>query len=327
MLVARRDPFHSGAQDNPHSNFDIGPRPARAPRLVRTMSALQMFGTLLAIPLGIGSAYTMYRANFSPETTCQSLRASIVSMLDKNVDAHTRHMLARRDVEAFEKTCASVDPDATAAFKALLSADTGAQTVHAEVKAAAVKPIEEKPRDVVRKVEPAPVLRKSIASESKPEPKTEAKSETKAEFKAETKTEAKTESKAESRLEAKAEPREASVSDTAWLSAVRGALAVREQEAKPVAAEPAAQAAIVAPQPLAVTPAAPPAASVAPPLPPAANVASVPTPMRERDHPVPPAAIPEQPVMNDVIAQRTAQPQHGSWIGQIPFVGKMLDGK
>ena len=126
MLVARRDPFHPGAQDNPHSNFDIGPRPARAPRLVRTMSALQMFGTLLAIPLGIGSAYTMYRANFSPETTCQSLRASIVSMLDKNVDAHTRHMLARRDVEAFEKTCASVDPDATAAFKALLSADTGA---------------------------------------------------------------------------------------------------------------------------------------------------------------------------------------------------------
>jgi len=319
MLVARREPFHSGAQDNPHSNFDVGPRPAHAPRLVRTMSALQMFGTLLAIPLGIGSAYTMYRANFSPETTCQSLRASIVSMLDKNVDAHTRHMLARHDVEAFEKTCAGVDPDATAAFKALLSADTGAQTVRAEVKAAAIKPLEEKPRDIVRKVEPAPVLRKSIASESKPEPKIEAKSETKADIKAEAKTEAK--------LEPKAEAREASVSDTAWLSAVRGALAVREQEAKPAAAEPAAPAATVAPQPLAVTPAAPPAASVAPPLPPAANVASAPAPMQERDHPVPPATIPQQPVANDVIAQRAARPQHGSWIGQIPLVGKMLEGK
>jgi hypothetical protein len=324
MLVARRDPFHSGAQDNPQSNFDIGPRPARAPGLVRTMSALQMFGTLLAIPLGIGSAYTMYRANFSPETTCQSLRASIVSMLDKNVDAHTRHMLARRDVEAFEKTCASVDPDATAAFKTLLSADTGAQTAHAEVKAAAIKQIEEKPRDVVRKVEPVPVLRKSIASESKPEPKAEAKLEAKAEFKAEAKTEAKSETKAESRSEPKAETREASVSDTAWLSAVRGALAVREQEAKPVKAEPAVPAAIEAPRPLLP---APPAASIVPPLPPAANVATVPAPMQDRDHPVPPAAIPAQPVMNDVIAQRTVQPQHSSWIGQVPFVGKMLDGK
>ena len=48
-------------------------------------------------------------------------------MLDKNVDAHTRHMLARHDVEAFEKTCANVDPDATAAFKSLLSADKTAK--------------------------------------------------------------------------------------------------------------------------------------------------------------------------------------------------------
>ena len=30
---------------------------------------------------------------------------------------------------------------------------------------------------------------------------------------------------------------------------------------------------------------------------------------------------------NDVIAQRPAQPQHGSWIGQIPFVGKMIEPK
>jgi hypothetical protein len=307
MLVARRDPFHPGAQDNPHSNFDLDPRPARAPRLLRAMSALQMFGTLLAIPLGIGSAYTMYRANFSPETTCQSLRASIVLMLDKNVDAHTRHMLARHDVEAFEKSCADVDPDATAAFKTLLLADIGATAAHAEAKSVAVKQPEEKPREVVRKIEPAPALRKSIASESRPEPKVEVKAEVKA--------------------EQKSEPREAAVTDTAWLAAVRGALAAKEQEVKPVKAEPAAPVSIVAPHPLAVVPVAPPVAIVAPPLAPATNVATVPAPMQDRDHPVPPAAIPEQPMTNDVVAQHTAQPQRSSWIGHIPFVGKMLDGK
>ena len=191
MLVAKRDPFHPGAHDNSHSDFDIGPRPARAPRLARTMSALQMVGTLLAVPLGIGSAYTMYRANFSAESTCQSLRASIVSMLDKNVDAHTRHLLARHDVETFEKSCASVDPDATAAFKALLAADAKPAPAHAEAKPAAVKQPEEKPKELVRKAEPAPVLRKSMAAETKAEVKSEARSEAKPETKSETKSEAK----------------------------------------------------------------------------------------------------------------------------------------
>jgi hypothetical protein len=315
MLVARRDPFHPGAQDNPHSDFGIGPRPARAPRLIRAMSALQMFGTLLAVPLGIGSAYTMYRANFSPETTCQSLRASIVLMLDKNVDAHTRHMLARHDVEAFEKTCAHVDPDATAAFKSLLSADNAAKAAPAETKPVAVKQAEEKPKDVVRKVEPAPALRKSIASEVKSEPKVD---------KTETRAEPKAEAKAEARPEPRAEPREAAVSDTAWLAAVRGALAAKQQDEQAVKAEPVAPVAIVAPQPQAM---APPVSIVAPPLPPAATVATAPAPMQDRDHPVPPAAIPEQPVANDVVAERAVRPQQGSWVGHIPFVGKMLEAK
>ena len=87
------------------------------------MTVLQMVGALLAVPVGIGSAYSMYQANFSPEATCKSLRVNIVRMLDKNVDAGTRHMLVRRDVEAFEHTCGTVDPDATAAFKALLAAE------------------------------------------------------------------------------------------------------------------------------------------------------------------------------------------------------------
>ena len=91
--------------------------------MVRFVTVIQMIASLLAVPVGIGSAYTFYRANFSPETTCQSLRNGIIAMLDKGADASTRRILVRRDVESFEKTCAAVDPEATAAFKALLAAE------------------------------------------------------------------------------------------------------------------------------------------------------------------------------------------------------------
>ena len=122
MLVARRDPFHPGAHDAASSQgADVAGR--GAPRLARTVNMLQVVGSLLAIPVGLASGYSIYRANFSVETTCQSLRANIVAMIDKSVDAGTRRMLVRRDVESFEQTCGATDPDATAAFKALLAAD------------------------------------------------------------------------------------------------------------------------------------------------------------------------------------------------------------
>ncbi|MEI9805816.1 MAG: hypothetical protein WDN48_17210 [Pseudolabrys sp.] len=57
MLVANRDPYRHGTPDNPSPQ-------ATGSRLARTMSALQIVGTVLAIPVGIGSAYSMYRANF-----------------------------------------------------------------------------------------------------------------------------------------------------------------------------------------------------------------------------------------------------------------------
>ena len=123
MLVARRDPpFHGDARDIAPVNFEANPG-SKPPRVVRFVTVIQMVGSLLAVPVGIGSAYTFYRANFSPETTCQSLRNGIIAMLDKGVDASTRRILVRRDVESFEKTCAAVDPEATAAFKALLAAE------------------------------------------------------------------------------------------------------------------------------------------------------------------------------------------------------------
>ena len=126
MLVARRDPpFHVDAKDAAPLNPNVYP-PPRASRMARLVTAMQMIGSLLAVPVGIASAYSFYRANFAPETTCQNLRSGIIALLDKSVDAGTRRMLVRRDVEEFEKTCAAVDPDATAAFKSLLAAEKSA---------------------------------------------------------------------------------------------------------------------------------------------------------------------------------------------------------
>jgi hypothetical protein len=115
MLVATRDPsFPPGAPSSaPVAVARHGPG--------RWMTALQVAGSLLAIPVGLASAYSIYHANFSPESRCQGLRANIVSMLDKSADAATLRMLIRRDVMAFEQTCGAVDPDAVAAFKALLT--------------------------------------------------------------------------------------------------------------------------------------------------------------------------------------------------------------
>lgn len=120
MLVAKRDPFELGAHDRPVPHAGAAPTVSR---FTRTLNVLQLLGALIAVPVGIGSAYSMYQANFSAEATCKSLRVNIVRMLDKNADAGTRHMLVRRDVETFENTCGTVDPDATKAFKALLTAN------------------------------------------------------------------------------------------------------------------------------------------------------------------------------------------------------------
>jgi hypothetical protein len=85
------------------------------------MNVLQVAGALLAIPAGLASAWSIYHANFSVEARCQSLRGNIVSMLDKSADATTLRMLIGRDVKAFEQSCGTVDPDAVAAFKTLLT--------------------------------------------------------------------------------------------------------------------------------------------------------------------------------------------------------------
>ncbi|MBS0246802.1 MAG: hypothetical protein JSR61_09285 [Proteobacteria bacterium] len=328
-----------------------------ASHFTRFVSGFQAISTLIGVPLALASGYSLYRANFSPETTCGNLRASIVQMLDKNVDAATRRMLVKRDVEAFEQSCGAVDPDAHAAFKALLAADkTVAQA------APAARPAE-KPA-VKPAAKPAAVAAKEISKETSKEAKAELRPAI-----AETRPAA----------VAKVEPRAEGMSDTRWLDAVRQALvepaAERPQVAKaepvkpepmkveaakvepakaelskieaakselskselskselakadPANAEPAKAAVkpVVPSKPgepvlqpaWSVTPpagAAPPAATPpnAAPLPQAVEVSARPEPA-SGDHPVPPGIVPSTQYATD-----------SSWIGKIPFVGRMID--
>jgi hypothetical protein len=268
---------------------------------------VQITGTVLGIPVGLGSAYSIYRANFSVETVCQNLRSNILSMVDKKIDATTRRILVRRDVETFEKFCGIIDPDAELAFKRLLAAEKESPASPAGVENAL--PQEKTANVATPKPDPRPGAKKSG--------KNNASSET--------------------------APRDRAESDAHWLEAVRVALVhkpagqhaarkPRENAEQSNASSAQAQGANVNPmapadpwsfgtspetatQPTALSPA--PNAPPAPALPPPATVAAVPSQPADANHPVPPASVPE------TTGQSGA---HGStWISYIPFVGQILD--
>jgi hypothetical protein len=311
MLVASRDPFHPGALDVSKSQSNCG-----IPRFTRAMNVLQIVGTILAIPVGLGSAYTMYRANFSIDSTCQSLRANIVTMLDKHVDASARHMLVRRDIEAFGRNCGIVDPDATAAFKALLESE---KTV-SPVAATTAKSAEAQAEAVIRKAERGPAVAAKQPAEVQPQ----------------------------AAVIAAAASRNAP-SDAAWIAAVRQALVSHPGEPKPdaeqvkaaVAMPPPAESAMpvgvtlapsaVLPSVRGIRPAAetqipaislsPPPPERAPALPSATPVAIAPTAQADDGHPVPPGLIPnEAPVISAKADDHTGS-RLGELAAKIPLVG------
>ena len=216
--------------------------------------------------------------------------------------------------------------------------------------------------EVVRKIETKP--------EIKPEPKAEVKIESKTEPKAEPKIEprpAVAEKPPVTAPAAEAVQRDANLSDTRWLAAVRQAI-VAHQPAKADDADEAAPVAAAKIEPVKVAPAkiepakveprldqvlAKPAASphtdtvavsrpspvpAAPPvqLQPTWNVTGQPatsTPVTEApaavttardDHPVPPASIPVSAPGNGE-ARPSGQSRIGSWIAEIPLVGRVIE--
>jgi hypothetical protein len=293
MLVARRDPpFHDDAEHG-SAPADFAAYPAPVHRLSRFATVMQLLGSLVAVPVGLASAYSLYHSTFSADASCQTLRAGIVSMLDKSVDASTRRMLVRGDVVKFEQNCAAVDPDAVAAFKTLLTEEQKPAAA-----AAVVQPSETPVKEVESKAEPrpqqtakqAPVLRTSIASEWG--------------------------------------HRDPAVSDTQWLDAVRQAMAAHKQAS--IAAEAdkplvlgspphSLQRPAVRPEPVTAI-AAPAVAAV--PVTPAPVIAAAPSP--SADHPVPPNAIPDPSEV--AAAQPDKQPSRISrWIAHVPLLGPVWE--
>jgi len=322
MLVARRDPsFHGDARDIAPATIEtnLGSKP---PSVLRFVTVIQMIGSLVAVPVGIGSAYTFYRANFSPETTCQSLRNGIIAMLDKGVDASTRRILVRRDVESFEKTCAAVDPEATAAFKALLATEKSPPAA-AVAPATKAGPNDAAPNEQVHKAESRPQA---------------------------TPKQAATNMQAPTAQNARREP---AVSDTQWLDAVRQAMVTHQPDARPAespkarpmpqpSARPAQRDAerlappAVAP-PVSATATAPaatatPAPAVAPTLPPPVAIAPAPAQQNAKraqvpDHPIPPGSIPDSETVPAAEArtEESVRSKIGKWISAIPLLGPVED--
>jgi hypothetical protein len=362
MLVARRDPpFHVDAKDAAPLNPNVYP-PPRASRTSRIVTAMQLIGSLLAVPVGIASAYSFYRANFAPETTCQNLRSGIISLLDKSVDASTRRMLVRRDVEEFEKNCAAVDPDATAAFKSLLAAEKTA-TPAAPAAAPAAPKVQRTetapPKEAVRKPDPRP----QVTAKPPANPAVVSPAQVPAPVAA---------------APAVSEPakRDPAVADTQWLDAVRQALVTRKPEpptpapkptdprpteakpqpipapavrsvpqetslppsaVRPVPQDATLPPALQVPQETALPPApvAPPASVpaaaapvTAPALPPPIAVAPPTVRQVDTDHPVPPKAIPDPVPPADAGDSKSGERDrsHASkWISKIPLLGPVID--
>jgi hypothetical protein len=81
----------------------------------------QFAGAVLAIPVAATGTVSVYRSYFSSEVGCQNLRGVILGTIDKNVPPQAKLTLLRKDVQEFEKNCATVDPDAHAIFRSTMA--------------------------------------------------------------------------------------------------------------------------------------------------------------------------------------------------------------
>jgi hypothetical protein len=283
MLVARRDPpLHSGAHEASH--FSGVPAAHTTPGVARLMTVLKVAGSLLAIPVGLVSGYSIYHANFSPEAKRQSLRASIISMLDKNADASTLRLLVRRDVSAFEGACGAVDPDAVAAFKTLLAAGTTSPATaarNATPAQLATRNPDRRPNDVAK---PAPVKALPAATETKPR------------------------------------QRDAIDSDVNWVASVRRALVHAPEHLDEAVQAPATRLRVPQVHLSRETPAPalPPAAPVAAAPQPAADDAHPVPPA-----PIP-DAVPAAKAADVAIAGKSAPSAFGKLIAGIPLLGRVV---
>jgi DnaK suppressor protein len=217
-------------------------------------------------------------------------------------------MLVRRDVERFEQSCGGVDPDAKAAFKALLAADRPATPVAAAIARSPDAP----PKEAAHKAEARP---DAVAKQPA----------------------------AKANLAAAPAQSDAAASDGQWLDAVRQALQTHgaQPPTAAIAKAPVAPAPAPVPAPRAVQQeaavpvpapavAAPVPLSIAPELPPATSVATPAAPPADPDHPLPPASIPDPvPPTNADAATPAEQGRSriGNWIAHVPLLRTVIENR
>jgi len=293
MLVARRDPPLNGDYEHPrgHGYFH-----GHGHHNSRFMTAVQVIGTLVGIPVGLASVYSIYHSNFTVEARCETLRGGIISMLDKSADASTLRMLVRRDVVTFETNCASVDPDAVKAFKTLLAEKTPAAAPVARTAPAPAPAPKAQPQQAARDAHPVEPVKQAAPAKAAPvPPETKAVEVKPVEAKPAETMPAETKPVEAKSVEAKPVHRDAETSDAKWVSSVRDALV--HAPAHDDAAVAPAPAPVVAP---AVQPLPPPPA---PPMPAEAAREPAPTPMPPRAIVESPAAAPPAPPQARVVRE------------------------
>lgn len=81
----------------------------------------QLVGAVLAIPAGIAGTYSFYTTYVVHDVSCDSLRSSIISVLDRNLDPEAKRALLRKDVADFDTHCGAKDPEVEVIFDAAIA--------------------------------------------------------------------------------------------------------------------------------------------------------------------------------------------------------------
>ena len=81
---------------------------------------VQIGAAALGIPAAAAGTYSAYQTYFTNVATCTSLRASILSTMEKKIPPDAKRTLLRKDVNEFENKCAETDPDGRTLFHHML---------------------------------------------------------------------------------------------------------------------------------------------------------------------------------------------------------------
>jgi len=101
---------------------------------------VQIGAAVLGIPAAAAGTYSAYQTYFTNDAVCQRLRASILSVMEKNVAPDAKRTLLRKDVGEFDTKCGRADPDARTIFLAAMREGEGATLAAAPASAGTSAP-------------------------------------------------------------------------------------------------------------------------------------------------------------------------------------------